>query len=83
MECSVVLKENVEIHLSKIARVMRTNYIALLTCAGIAVAAFLVSLMMLHLAFTTVNNYNTLTQQNAQPATPDPLGASGAAASAT
>lgn len=54
------MKENADMHLSRIGGAVRANYIALFTCALMLSGALFISYIMVKLAIVTVRNYYAL-----------------------
>lgn len=60
VDCAVVMKESADVHLSRISTTMNSNYVALVMCAVMALAALLVSYIMIRLGVSTVRTYYSL-----------------------
>lgn len=58
--CAVVLKESADMHLSRITAALRTNYLALFTCALVIIGASALAYVMVSMAMTSVRNYYAL-----------------------
>lgn len=60
MDCTVVMKENVEHHLSNISSVLGGNYLTLALCAGIILVAVYVSYIMVIQTISMLRSYYAL-----------------------
>lgn len=60
LDCTVVVKENADVVLSRISVTMSVNYVALLMCAVLVFAAGLVTYVMVRLGVSTMQTYYNL-----------------------
>lgn len=58
--CAVVLKENVDVHLSKISSTLNVNYIVLVMCGVLVLAGLLVTYIMVRMGISAVQSYYSL-----------------------
>lgn len=64
LDCAIVMKENSDMHLSRLGAALRANYIVLITCALMILGALLMSFALMHMVLSTVRSYYALLPTN-------------------